>query len=154
MLAIVENFRSWQAVTEEPTFVPDSHSPGKGKELALSGSSTQINSAGIIFSSKLEATGDPANEVSTLSISSIHSESALVAHTSAGRDEAAPMDDCAPAHYASVRAASGYMMALQTCDEDLAGDTPAVELPTPKELIVIRQKKKARKLAILSHVLS
>ena len=141
---------------QDCTLVPKSHSSGKvkarpveeGNFLAVYQGSTQINSAGIIFSSRAECPTDGVSslEAASLSITSVRSESALVTHGGGVTEGGARIDNHAPIQNHVAKAASGYMMA-HTCKSEQGEDldsTPVAELPTPKELIEIRQRKKVR----------
>lgn len=96
---------------------------------------TQINSAGIIFSTSAH---NVPLEVPALTMSTVRSESALMG---IGDQQASRMDE----HIGEqdiTKAASGYMMAMKSTGDQLLLEAPPVNLPTPKELIEIRQKKK------------
>ena len=104
--------------------------------------STQINSAGIIFSSRPERETELVEETS---ITSVRSDSALADHVTETAVEIAGQSRPASG-IDTVKAASGYMMATRdACDGDFPPETTVVELPTPKELIEIRQRKKVGK---------
>ena len=151
LLAVVHNFRAWQTTRQDSSFVCESQSQRQVKEgvekvrksefLTPSRGSTRINSAGIIFSSSAEN----EEEVASLTISTVRSESALAAHVgsdSVKSDEASRMNECISIHDDVIKAASGYMMAIRSTEDELVGESLAVDLPTPKALIEIRQKKK------------
>ena len=99
---------------------------------------TQINSAGIIFSSSPE---NVPLEVSALTMSTVRSESALMGRVGIEGQAASRMEEHVGARNIT-KAASGYMMAIKGTEEELLLEAPPVNLPTPKELIEIRQKKK------------
>ena len=104
--------------------------------------STQINSAGIIFSSRPERETELVEETS---ITSVRSDSALADHVTETAVEIAGQS-CPASGMDTVKAASGYMMAIRgTREGDFPPETTVVELPTPKELIEIRQRKKVGK---------
>lgn len=123
--------------------------------------STRINSAGIIFSSRTETEKYLVEKMSSPTITSVRSESILVGHDRAGVSHdgklegggegvALPMDE----QGGLVKAASGYMMATSSMGDgydDEAGVT-TVDLPTPKELIEIRQRKKVGKLSTCCYI--
>ena len=111
---------------------------------ALPQGSTQINSAGIIFSSSAANEKVSTEGLSLATIPSVRSESAIVAHIgSIPSDEPTRTDKCAH----ELKAASGYMMAIRMTEDENTGESLAVQLPTPKELIEVRQKKKVHTLS-------
>ena len=153
LLAIVENFQSWQQPLSLDTAIEAgsqvSHPETREAEdaqghLAVSRGSTQINSAGIIFSS---GPPDRENELTLeSSISSVRSESALADHVNeasvAIARQSSPIVD-----RDVVKAASGYMMATRGVvgeegEGEFVTEPPVVALPFPKNLIEIRQRKK------------
>ena len=113
------------------------------RQSVVGGGSTQINSAGIIFSSGPERVREIVGHTS---ITSVHSESALVGRVNV---ETGDCGGGAGGGRDVVKAASGYMMATVRGEEGEEGElgdlgTPVVDLPMPKELIEIRQRKKVR----------
>ena len=146
----MKSFQSWQQ-QQQPLPAPDTavavysqiseperECAPSGPGAVSGGSSTQINSAGIIFSSRPEGERKLAVETS---ITSVHSDSALAdCVTETAVEIAVPSSSGTGGDV--VKAASGYMMATRSVKEDLVGEMAVVELPTPKELIEIRQRKK------------
>ena len=157
LLAIVRNFHASQTAGQQTTtLLPQSLSTraavGETRRLAVSRGSTQINSAGIIFSSRAGVEKGLTEEeeegvASSLTISTVRSESALFARVGANRgglEDAYETEELDLTKDDSVtKAASGYMMGTRSSDDGiLAASVPTVDLPTPKELIEIRQRKK------------
>lgn len=149
LLAIVRNFQTWQATGQDSSFTSEpqsmSHVKVGGENIHeshnLSPGFTQINSAGIIFTTSAE---NVPLEVSALTMSTVRSESALMSHVgieSQRIQEALRMEEHVGARNIT-KAASGYMMAIKGTEEELLLEAPPFNLPTPKELIEIRQKKK------------
>ena len=153
LLAIVQNFRAWQITSQDDNFAPESQylnqAPAevgipREQHLALPQGSTQINSAGIIFSSSAANEKLSTEGLSLATIPSVRSESAIMARIgSIPSDEPTRTDECAH----DLKAASGYMMAIRMMEDENTGESPAVQLPTPKELIEVRQKKKVHTLS-------
>ena len=115
------------------------------RQSVVGGGSTQINSAGIIFSSGPERVREIVGHTS---ITSVHSESALVGCVNVETGECGGGAGAGGGRDV-VKAASGYMMATVRGEEGEEGElgdlgTPVVDLPMPKELIEIRQRKKVR----------
>ena len=63
-------------------------------------------------------------------------------HVGGVKDGGAQRDDQPPIQYHVVKAALGYIMAHMSEEGDDLDSTSAMDLPTPKELIEIRQRKK------------
>lgn len=146
LLAIVRNFQTWQATGQDSSFTSEPQSMSHVKvgdeniheSHNLSRGFTQINSAGIIFTTSAE---NFPLEMSALTMSTVRSESALMGHVGIESQEALRMEEHVGARNIT-KAASGYMMAIKGTEEELLLQAPPVNLPTPKELIEIRQKKK------------
>ena len=152
LLAIVKSFQSWQqqALPAPPenaapvnSTIPDTegeNTPRNGTLSVCEEGSTQVNSAGIIFSSRPER----EELVEEMSITSVRSDSALAEHATGTAVEIAQRStSCGTGSRDIVKAASGYMMATRGAqDGDGVAEVTVVELPTPKEFIEIRQRKK------------
>ena len=124
------------------------------RQSVVGGGSTQINSAGIIFSSGPERVREIVGHTS---ITSVHSESALVGRVNVETGECG--GGGAGGGRDVVKAASGYMMATVRGEEGEEGElgdlgTPVVDLPMSKELIEIRQRKKVRTTLVKPSTLS
>ncbi|CAI8046654.1 Golgi-specific brefeldin A-resistance guanine nucleotide exchange factor 1 [Geodia barretti] len=147
LLAIIKSFQSCQqqalpdnalAVNSQLSETEGENAPSGALATSQEGS-TQINSAGIIFSSRPERETVLVEE---MSITSVRSDSALADHVTETAVEIAGQS-CPASGMDTVKAASGYMMAIRgTREGDFPPETTVVELATPKELIEIRQRKK------------
>ena len=157
LLAIVHNFQAGKTARQDSGILPMQQSPGQVKMnvresdscLSLPRGSTQINSAGIIFTSSAgeERYREEDDDVTSLTISTVRSESALPVQV--GLESESASNSATVSKYSSVdgdvvRAASGYMRAVEREEGELVGEASSVALPTPKELIEIRQKKKVK----------
>ena len=158
LLAIVQTFQE-DGLSSHPTrsgnpylpkFATDEGESGRERQAVVTRGSTQLNSAGIIFSSGPER---ETELVEQSSITSVHSESALVGHVSGGETVNTKEQSgwATTGRDIMVKAASGYMMAVGSKEEegDMDGESAPVKLPLPKELIEIRQRKKVRILCAL-----
>ena len=159
LLAIVHNFSLDQSprpshvtpslpLQQQPFTEDEEEEEEEGESVERSDSfihPTQFNSAGIIFTSgaglKKKQKYPGKRKVAALdSLRVVHSHSSLTALVSKELPQK-------PEHNSTVsdviKAASGYQRGQKSGTGDMQGDkAKTVALPTPKELIEIRQKKK------------